>query len=319
MTLRWKLCTLRRLEILLSRLKNFPSELSIENSQLLADHSRFRVTSGFADAAHTSMPPIKLAFREHGRGAKTVVILHGLLGSSQNWQRAAQAIGEQYRVLVVDQRNHGESPHTATHSFAEMCGDLEQFFDEHGLQRAYVLGHSMGGGTAMEFAFRHPLRLQGLMIEDIAPRAYGTSTMEILDGLAAINLPGLRSRQQADAELAKTIPSTVVRQFLLTNLVRNEDLSFSWKMNLPVLQSAQRELAGYRPPENARYDGETLFIGGEQSAYRIDQDELLIKRHFPNSCVQMIPNAGHWLHFEALQEFTAIVKRFMSEGLERFR
>lgn len=262
---------------------------------------------------------IELAFREYGRGSKILVILHGLLGSSQNWQRAAKVFAGKYRVLVIDLRNHGDSPHTPTHSFAEMREDVKGFFDRQHLEQAHLLGHSMGGGVAMEFAFHYPHRLSGLIIEDIAPRAYPNDSGEILQTLAEIDLTGISSRQQVDEQLAKKINSPVTRQFLLTNLFRKEDNSFSWRVNLPALLDFRRELSTYAPQEHTRYDGEALFIGGERSAYRIDQDRNLIVRHFPNSRLAMIPNAGHWLHFEALQAFTDMVVRFMEDGVNTFQ
>jgi len=262
---------------------------------------------------------IDLAFREYGSENKTLIILHGLLGSSQNWQRAAKVFAEKYRVLTLDLRNHGDSPHTPAHSFAEMREDVKHVFDQQRLEQAYLLGHSMGGGVAMEFAFHYPGRLLGLIIEDIAPRAYPNDSGEILQTLAEIDLSGISSRNQVEEQLAKKINSPITRQFLLTNLIRNEDNSFSWRVNLPALLNFRREIATYAPPAAARYDGETLFIGGDKSAYRIDQDRDLILRHFPNSRLAMIPNAGHWLHFEALEAFTDTVMRFIENGLNAFQ
>lgn len=265
------------------------------------------------------MPGTELAFRDYGDGDKTIIILHGLLGSSQNWQRAAKVFAEKFRVLVVDLRNHGDSPHTPTHSLAEMREDIKDFFDHEIIAPAYLLGHSMGGVVAMEFAFHHPRMLLGLIIEDVAPRAYPNDSGEILQTLASIDLSGVASRQQVDERLALTISSPVTRQFLLTNLVRHEDNSFAWRMNLPALLDFRQEMATYKPSPQASYDGEALFIGGERSAYRIDQDRDLIVRHFPNSRLAKIPNAGHWLHFEALETFTTLVARFVDEGLTTFR
>jgi len=262
---------------------------------------------------------INLAFREYGNGSKTLIILHGLLGSSQNWQRAAKVFAEKYRVLVVDLRNHGDSPHTPTHSIAGMRDDVKDFFAHHGIEKACVLGHSMGGVVAMEFAFHHPEHLFGLIIEDVAPRAYPSDAGEILQTLAEIDLSGISSRNQVDEQLAKKINSPVTRQFLLTNLIRNENNSFSWRVNLSALLNFRREIATYAPPPQARYDGETLFIGGDKSAYRIDQNRDLILQHFPNSRLTMIPNAGHWLHFEALEAFTDTVMRFIENGLNAFQ
>jgi pimeloyl-ACP methyl ester carboxylesterase len=264
------------------------------------------------------VPNPELFFREYGRGDNVLVVLHGLLGSSQNWQRAAQVLEKKYRVLVVDQRNHGQSPHTATHTFADLREDIRHFFDRQHLGKAYLLGHSMGGMAAMEFAFYYPERLAGLIIEDMAPRAYQSSSGDILDALCAIDLDKMTSRHEVDTILAQTIKSQQTRQFLLTNLIRRDDHSFSWKANLPALQNFQREMAAYAPPLAAHFAGETLFLGGALSDYRIDHDQNVILRHFPNSNLIMIPNAGHWIHFEALEPFTDAITRFIDGGLATF-
>lgn len=264
--------------------------------------------------------PLTLFFREYGRGEPALVILHGLLGSSQNWQRAAKIFvadnaprgAQKCRVLVVDQRNHGNSPHAATHTFADLREDIKHFFDQQHLDKAYLLGHSMGGVAAMEFAFHYPKRLAGLIVEDIAPRAYQSSSGDILAALAEIDLNAVASREQAEAMLAPKIKSERTRQFVLTNLIRRDDNTFAWKVNLPVLLAAQQEMATYAPPLNTRYSGKTLFVGGELSDYRIDRDHDLILRYFPNSRLVMIPNVGHWIHFEAAEAFTEVVVDFMS-------
>jgi esterase len=254
---------------------------------------------------------LELFFREYGQGAPTLVILHGLLGSSQNWQRAAKLSAEKCRVLVVDQRNHGNSPHAATHAFADLREDIKHFFDQQQLDQAYLLGHSMGGLAAMEFAFHYPERLTGLIVEDIAPRSYQSSSGDILRALCAVDLNAVTSRREAEAMLARDVKSSRTRQFLLTNLVRRHDGTFAWKANLPVLQAFQNEMATYEPPLAASYSGTTLFIGGELSDYRLDHDHDVILRHFPNSKLVMIPHAGHWIHFEAVEAFTDEVTRFM--------
>jgi pimeloyl-ACP methyl ester carboxylesterase len=255
--------------------------------------------------------PLTLFYREYGSGEPVLVILHGLLGSSQNWQRAAKALEKTCRVLVVDQRNHGSSPHTETHTFADLREDVKLFFAQQHLDKAYLLGHSMGGIAAMEFAFHYPERLAGLIIEDIAPRAYQSASNEILRALCAIDLNTVASREQVEAILAQDLTSARTRQFLLTNLIRRGDNVFAWKANLPVLQASQREIETYEPPLSASYAGKTLFIAGALSDYRIDQDRNLIPRYFPNSQLVMIPNAGHWIHFEAVEAFTEVVTKFI--------
>jgi pimeloyl-ACP methyl ester carboxylesterase len=254
-----------------------------------------------------------LFFRSYGHLEPTLVILHGLLGSSQNWQRVAKALQKMYRVLVVDQRNHGNSPHTETHTFADLREDVKHFFDQQRLDQAYLLGHSMGGMAAMEFAFHYPERLAGLIVADIAPRAYQSSSGDVLRALCAIDLSSVTSREQVDRMLAKDIKSSMTRQFLLTNLVRRDDDTFAWKANLPVLQESQKEMATYEPELAASYSGKTLFIGGGRSEYHLDHDHDVILRHFPNSELMMIANAGHWIHFEALEAFTKAVIKFMND------
>lgn len=256
------------------------------------------------------MSKLNLTFREYGKDGLALVILHGLLGSSQNWQRAAKAFEKHFHVFAVDQRNHGSSPHTASHTFAELREDVKHFFDEQGLEKACLLGHSMGGFAAMEFAFHYPERLFGLIIEDIAPRAYQSSSSDILRALSRIDLKAVASREQIDLMLRQDIKSATTRQFLLTNLVRREDNTFAWKVNLSVLQTFQKEIATYEPPLGASYIGKTLFLGGMLSDYRIDHDHDVILRHFPNSELQMIPQAGHWIHFEALEAFANAVINF---------
>ncbi len=257
------------------------------------------------------MSKLNLFFREYGQHGPTLVILHGLLGSSQNWQRAAKEFEKNFRVLVVDQRNHGNSPHAASHTFADLREDIKHFFDEQRLEKAWLLGHSLGGMAAMEFAFHYPERLSGLIIEDIAPRAYQSSSGDILRALCAVDLNAMTSREQVEARLAQDIKSSKTRQFLLTNLLRREDRSFAWKANLPALQEFQNEISVYEPPLGASYSGKTLFIGGALSDYRIDHDHDVILRHFPNSKLVMVPKAGHWIHFEALEAFTAAVMKFI--------
>jgi pimeloyl-ACP methyl ester carboxylesterase len=176
----------------------------------------------------------------------------------------------------------------------------------------------MGGMAAMEFAFYYPERLQGLLVEDIAPRGYRSSSSDILAALSALDLSAVTSRQQADEQLAHKIPGATVRQFVLTNLVRRADGSYHWRPNLPVLQAYEHAIADYGPPAQARYNGETLFLGGANSEYRLDQDHHLLLQHFPNSHLEMIPNAGHWIHFEAVESFTALVRRFVDFGLQAF-
>ena len=260
---------------------------------------------------------MKLNFREFGRGEQTLVILHGLLGSSQNWQRVGRLLGDKYHVLAIDQRNHGGSPHSPSHTFEDLREDLKSFLDQHNFDHIYLLGHSMGGLAAMEFAFHYPDYLNKLIIEDIAPRAYRSSSLDILQSLVELEIENYNSRQEIDSALAKSITDKTVRQFLLTNLVRDEAGKLGWRVNLHALLNFQAEMANYETPLHARFEGPTLFIGGEKSPYRLDLDEGLMLQHFPASRLKMVPNAGHWLHFEAMEAFGDIVVEFLEEKTER--
>lgn len=265
------------------------------------------------------MNPVSLNFRSYGHGEKTLVILHGVLGASQNWQRVAKALSDQYRVLAVDQRNHGDSPHTPAHTVEAMREDLKYFFEQRQLPRACVLGHSMGGMAAMEFAFHYPEFLHGLIVEDIAPRPYRSTSVGLLAALAQLDLNRINSRQDADEALARMIPNETVRQFVLTNLARGENGGWRWRMNIEALQSYQHDLAHYAAPLHARYEGEALFIGGGRSEFHIDHHHGLILQHFPNSRLEMMPEAGHWLHFEKWEAFVAMVRKFLEGGLQAFQ
>jgi len=262
---------------------------------------------------------LKLSYREFGEGDDVLVILHGLLGSSQNWQRAAKELAKQYRVLAVDQRNHGDSPHTETHTIADLREDTKDFLDQHQLERVHLLGHSMGGQAAMEFAYQYPERLNKLIIEDLAPHAYEESaTADILQAMSSVPLAKMNSRQQVDDYLSDKIPSSTTRQFLLTNLDRKDDNTFEWQVNLSALKSYREEMASYQPSPNARYEGETLFIGGGRSEYHLDRDRDLILQYFPNSHLEIVRESGHWIHFEATDEFVRLVVRFVEQGLAAF-
>jgi len=259
---------------------------------------------------------MKLNFRSYGEGTKRLVILHGLLGSSQNWHSAATKLSENFQILVPDQRNHGASPH-GDHTIERLSEDALNLLHQQHIDKAVLIGHSMGGLAAMLFAFRNPQCLKGLIVVDIAPVSQMDRMDWIFEALAAVDLSAVKQRQHAEEQLAVNISSPLVRQFLLQNLKRQEDGTYAWRCNLPELHIFVQKENGFELKESDKYEGPTLFIGGGRSEHRIAEKEELIARHFPNYQLTIIPNAGHWVHFEAMEEFIAVVNDFIPSKLQQ--
>ncbi|TGE26288.1 alpha/beta fold hydrolase [Hymenobacter metallicola] len=254
---------------------------------------------------------MQLHFRELGAG-NPLVILHGLFGTSDNWQTLAKRWAETHRVIVVDLRNHGRSPQTPEHSYELMSQDVLELFEQLQLQHVALMGHSMGGKVAMRFALDHPTRLDKLIVLDIAPRLSDMRHQDdILAGLHAVNLATIESRQQADEALAQHIPQLGVRQFLLKNLYRREDNSFAWRPNLAALTQHMPAI-GAEITSPLPFVKPALFVRGGKSDYISTEDKLYgIPALFPNSQVETIVNAGHWLHAEEPDQIYALVEAFV--------
>ncbi len=251
----------------------------------------------------------QLHYKEIGHGPP-LVILHGLLGSSNNWQTVGRTLSNEFRVLMVDQRNHGRSFHSTRHTYRLLAEDLLTFLDLHRIDEARLLGHSMGGKAAMTFALSFPDRVSKLVVVDIAPRAYPPSQDEILDSLSELNLGRIFARTDADRLLALNIHNQRVRQFLLTNLKRNEKGGFGWRVNLSGLRANRLEMTKAVEFSNP-CSVPSLFIRGENSAY-IDRSDLAhIRRLFPAASFRTIQGAGHWVHADAPQEFIRVVREFL--------
>jgi esterase len=251
---------------------------------------------------------MQLNFRKNGSGPP-LVILHGLFGSLDNWFSIAKELVEQYTLYLVDQRNHGDSPHSNEWNYGVMVEDLLELLDAEGLDSVYLMGHSMGGKTVMNFAVRYPERVRKLIVGDIAPRYYPIHHQVILEGLNALDLSQLQSRKEADDLLATYIPELGIRQFLLKSLGRDTN-GFAWKVNLSVITQHIEEV-GKALEEGTVFDGPTLFLGGANSSYIQQQDLPDINTHFPNAEWVSIPNAGHWLHAEQPQAVVAEMRKFL--------
>ena len=251
---------------------------------------------------------MKLNFRKNGSGPP-LVILHGLFGSLDNWFSIAKELVEHYTLYLVDQRNHGDSPHSNEWNYGVMVEDLLELLDAEGLDSVYLMGHSMGGKTVMNFAVTYPERVRKLIVGDIAPRYYPIHHQVILEGLNALNLSQLNSRKEADDLLAPYIPELGIRQFLLKSLGRDAN-GFAWTINLPVITQHIEEV-GKALDEETVFEGPTLFLGGANSSYIQQQDLPDINTHFPNAEWVSIPNAGHWLHAEQPQAVVAEMRNFL--------
>jgi pimeloyl-ACP methyl ester carboxylesterase len=251
---------------------------------------------------------VKLNFKKSGTGPP-LVILHGLFGSLDNWFSIAKELMLEYTLYLVDQRNHGDSPHADEWNYAVMVDDLKELLDDEGLEKVHLMGHSMGGNTVMNFAVTYPERVEKLIVADIAPRYYPIHHQTILEGLNSLNLNQIKSRKEADDQLAQYIPELGVRQFLLKSLTRNSE-GFAWKVNLKVI-TENIENVGEALPEGTIFEGSTLFLAGANSNYIQEKDVPDILDHFPNYELQIIPNAGHWLHAEQPLAVVEEMRRFL--------
>lgn len=241
-----------------------------------------------------------------------MVILHGLFGSSDNWLTQAKLFADKYRVYAVDLRNHGQSPHDEEFTYAAMVEDLRQFFEEEKLSDVILIGHSMGGKAAMNFALASPENIAQLVIVDIAPRFYDLEHYVIADGLAAIPIESISSRNDADDVLKEFVSDSGTRQFLLKNLQRKPDGGFSWKINLPVIRK-QLSNIGVDIQFEGKFEKPTLFIRGQRSSYVLDSDLQRIRALFPQAKVETM-DTGHWVQAEKPGEFVDLVIQW-STGL----
>ncbi len=253
---------------------------------------------------------MKLFFREYGEG-QPLIILHGLFGSSDNWLTQAKLLAPHYKVYTIDQRNHGLSPHSDDFDYTCMAADLLEFIEDHSIDQPAIIGHSMGGKTAMNFALAHPDKLEKLIVVDIAPRAYNLEHYTIVEGLNAIDLASLTTRNDADAALSKYVEEIDVRQFLLKNLQRKSEGGFSWKINLKVITEKLSNV-GVDLQYAGKFEGPTLFIRGKRSNYIKDNDWTRIAEVFPAATLETM-ETGHWVQAEKPQEFVDLVNKWLSK------
>jgi len=240
-----------------------------------------------------------------------IIVLHGLFGSSDNWLTQAKLLANHYKIYSLDLRNHGQSPHSDDFDYPSMVKDLDEFIDTNGLHDSVIIGHSMGGKAAMNFALAHPDKLSKLIVVDIAPKAYDLEHYTIAEGLKAIPVDKVSSRNEADEILAQHVPEPDVRQFLLKNLQRKSEGGFAWKINLPVITDKLANI-GLDLQFPGTFDKPTLFIRGSRSKYIRDSDWDRITEVFPKAELESM-DTGHWVQAEKPQEFADVVIKWLAK------
>jgi len=245
---------------------------------------------------------------ERGTG-RTLALLHGLFGQAANFGTVQKWLARRYRVIALDLRNHGSSPHAPTMSYAEMTGDVLETLRERQALPCALVGHSLGGKVAMRLALAAPTAIDRLVVADIAPVRYPPAFRRYAEVMAALPLhPGL-TRAAVDAALVDMAPEPEVRAFLLQNL-RLGSAPF-WRVNLPALRAALPELEGWPPPEDPPYQGPTLFVAGARSDYIRPEHRPLIRSLFPAARFVTLKDAGHWLHAENAEGFVGVLEAFL--------
>jgi pimeloyl-ACP methyl ester carboxylesterase len=243
-----------------------------------------------------------------GAGRPPLVLVHGFLGSSRNWQTAGAGLAAHFHVLAPDLRNHGRSPHASEMTYEAMLADVLAWMDAQGLGQAALLGHSMGGKLAMRLACGHPERVDRLFVVDIAPKEYPALTQRTeLAAMNELRLDGLHSRAEAELRLEARVADWAMRKFLITNLERGGDAGWRWTVNLPALTAALPDLVKNPLLPADRFGAPTHFILGGRSGFVRADDHEVIRRHFPSVQITVIPDSGHNPHMEAREAFVRLV------------
>lgn len=253
---------------------------------------------------------MELNYKKLGSG-EPIIILHGLFGSLDNWMTLAKKISESFEVFIIDARNHGKSSHSKEFNYEVMADDLYAFLMNHHIIDPIILGHSMGGKTAMQFAMNYPTKLDKLIVVDIAPKSYPVHHRTIIDGMLSLNFDIIKTRNEASKELSKYIPELSVRQFLLKNLYWKEKNKLSWRFNLSVINNSI-EIIGQGLNNINPFQKPTLFIGGTQSNYIIPSDYKNITDIFTNAEIKTL-DCGHWIHAEKPIDFLSLLNKFLIE------
>ena len=254
-----------------------------------------------------------LNYKSYGEGP-AFVILHGLFGMLDNWQTLARRWAEGHRVILVDLRNHGRSPHQPEMNYDLMAEDVATLLEDLEIDECILLGHSMGGKVAMQTALTYPELVRQLVVVDMAPRRYRPGHDTIFAALESLDPASIGSRSEAAEALSAHVADPGIQLFLLKNLTRNPAGGYRWRMNLPAIKESYPRLIG--PVGNAgdRYDGPALFLRGGKSGYVTEEDLPLIEELFPRARLVTVAGAGHWVHAEKPTELLEVVNAFLSAG-----
>lgn len=253
-----------------------------------------------------------LANREYGKGPP-MVILHGLFGSAQNWHSMAERLAEHYRVFVCDLRNHGDSPWAPEMSFPQMADDLDALIEEKGLAPAVVLGHSVGGKTAMLVALEHAQLVDALIVVDIAPVFYREPFLVYIEAMREAVRSGARRKSEVDAALAASIPDPATRLFLLQNLEERHG-RLTWRIHLDAIAANMDDLLAFPDVSTLAYDGRALFVSGARSDYIGRAYHGQIYELFPQAEFAVIADAGHYPHVEQPELFATRIIGFLESA-----
>ena len=252
---------------------------------------------------------MNLYTREFGGQGLPVLILHGLFASSKNWVGTAQYLSGFSRPFALDLRNHGDSPHSDSHTLVAMIGDLYEWLRQREMERAVLLGHSMGGLVAMGFALSHPQAVEGLIVVDILPRAYRPDFSREFTALS-LDLSSYKNRREIDEAMASVVPDLQVRQFLQMNVERGNS-GFRWKLNVPALKSSEFLQGPDFSIFDEPYGGPALLIAGGESPFAPASDQPRFSEYFPNGRIEVLEDCGHWLHYICSEEFQSVVRKFI--------
>jgi len=245
-----------------------------------------------------------------GEKKPPILILHGLFGMLDNWKSFGKKLAEEYEVYLIDQRDHGRSPHTDSFSYPLLAKDLKNFIEFHQLKKVHLIGHSMGGKTIMEAALRYPELIEKMVVVDMGVKNYAGGHESIIEALEALPIDKIQSRTEANEFLQERIANESVRLFLMKNLSRASEGTYKWKINLPLLASSYVELMDHNLLQREPSDVEVLFVKGAKSGYILEGDIEGIKSVFPKALVETIENAGHWVHAEQPEKLLSMVSTY---------
>ncbi len=252
------------------------------------------------------------SFGEKNHSA-SIVLLHGMLGSMDNWRSQAKQLSAHFHVITPDLRNHGRSPHISGMRYQDMANDVLALTNHLGIEKFDLLGHSMGGKIAMEMALTSAEKIERLVVVDIVPKPYQLWHLVTFKALLGLPVADFTSRAQADTSLAEHIEDPFERAFLLKNLKSLKSGGYEWRCNLQEITRAYLNIANFTQKPDAHFDHETLFIKGGKSPYlNLDTDPEVIKQFFPKAVIETIKGAGHTPHVEKTEAFNSILSKFLA-------